>query len=176
MHQVSQICVSCKMSCPKSAKTPHANTHPKTDARRCWTMTIHLTPLMTVKIFGQLSLCTLHCAISQNHESEKNISKGNKFILTTMVMVNAMQCKSACACFIELQSLHRRSVSPHMLLCLFLSVLPFLLNQKKKLKQKEEKNGTGIGEQEKENPSKWPEQNLLSSFSFCLFFVEVSTH
>ena len=77
---------------------------------------------------------------------------------------------------IELQSLHRRSLSPHMLLCLFLSVLPFLLIQKKKLKQKKEKNGTGIGEKEKENPSKWPEQNYSQVSLSAFFFVKVSTH
>ena len=47
-------------------------------------------------------------------------------------------------------------------------VFPFLLIQKK-LNQKKEKNGTGIGEQERENPSKWPEKFTLK-FLFPPFF------
>ena len=41
----------------------------------------------------------VHCIVQSPRTMKvKNISKGNKFILTTMVMVNAMQCKSTCAC------------------------------------------------------------------------------
>ena len=99
--------------------------------RPCWTMIIHLTPLMTVKILDNFR--NEHCIVQsprtmkvKKHLKRKQIHCNND----GNGECNAM-CKSACACFIELQSLHRRSLSPHMLLCLFLSVLPFLLIQKK---------------------------------------------
>ena len=174
MHQVSQLCVSCKMSCPKSAKTPHANTHPKTDARRCWTM--HMIWSFTWLLWWLLKYLynfrNVHCIVQSPRTMKvKNISKGNKFILTTMVMVNAMQCKSTCACQLSNCSPGCTDEVCHLTcfsVSFFLSCLSFSF--KKKNKTKKGKNGTGTGERERENPSKWPEQNLLSSFSFRLFF------
>ena len=66
--------------------------------------------------------------------------------------------------FYELQSLHR-SLSPHILLCLFHSVLPFLLIEKLKAKKKKrKKDDAGIDEQERKNSTQWPEQNLFFLF------------
>ena len=163
------------MSCPKSAKTPHANTHPKTDARRCWTIFTWLLIWLSKYLYN---FRNVHCIVQSPRTMKvKNISKGNKFILTTMVTVNAMQCKSTCACHVSNCS-HCTDKVCHLTcfsVSFFLSCLSFSFKKKIKTKKGKKMVLVLVNKKGKTHPSglnKIYSQVSLSAF----FFVKVSTH